>query len=96
MLLHTDSMTRHVGSLQFSEIVCSANLRDQFAKVCDFCLKLTDTGLKYHYSLEKHASQILFTDKALPTIRFRGQIWGKKDRLNVQKLAYFESVKTRV
>ena len=39
----------------------------------------TDSGSVNHdHSLEKHACQILFTDKVLLTIRGRGNVCGKK------------------
>ena len=52
-----------------------------------FCFKLTDTGWKYQ-SLENHACQILFTDKALPTTRRRCQFAEKKYCLVVWKWWY--------
>ena len=53
-----------------SAIVCSVNWRDQFAKVRNFCFKLTDMSLIYHTS-EKLAYQIVFPEKVLLIERHR-------------------------
>ena len=57
------------------------NITNQCVKVCDFCFSLVQRPVwvqnNHYHSLEKHAFQIIFTDRALLTISCRGQIWGQ-------------------
>ena len=52
-----------------------------------FCVTgdLIQVQNNHYHSLEKHVCWILFTDKAQPAIRRRGQIWGEKYCLVVWK-----------
>ena len=90
ILLYVDSMARHIGSFQIPFLwSCSVDWRDQFAKEYAFCLSW-HLCLKYSFT-EKYAYQILFTDKARPTQKCRGQIWS----LTFQKLWNIKCVKLK-
>ena len=65
---------------------------DHSAEVSNFCFRLNDAGSKFHFSSDKHACNVLFTDEALLPIRRRGQIWGKTYCLTVSKLQLYEAL----
>ena len=78
-----------------SSVDCLENTTDQFAKVCNFCFSTMLLVLQIwvqnnpDYSLEKYAHLVPFMVKALLTIKCRGQIWGKKCCVKVQKYTLF-------
>ena len=78
-----------------SSVDCSENTTNQFAKVCNFCFSTMLLVLQIwvqnnpDYSLEKYAHLVLFMVKALLTIKCRGQIWGKKCCVIVQKYTLY-------
>ena len=78
-----------------SSVDCSENTTDQFARVCNFSFSTMLLMLQIwvqnnpDYSLEKYAHLVLFMVKALLTTKCRGQIWGKKCCVIVQKYTIY-------
>ena len=75
------SVTRLMGSFQMPFLQsCGLSVEEISLPWCEiFYFRVTVMGLKYQCFVEKQACQVLFTDRALPTWRHWGPVWGKEE-----------------